>query len=62
MSDDAKTLEYALRKGGEFPRVGMRRDGVGGPWHYKNWIGSKNMRTSGIWTKYGSPNPSCSSS
>ena len=41
MSDDAKTLEYALGKGGEFPKVGIRRDGVGGPWHYKNWIGSK---------------------
>lgn len=41
MSDDAKTLEYALRKGGKFPRVGIRRDGVGGPWHYRNWIGSK---------------------
>ena len=41
MSDDAQTLEYALEKGGKFPRVGIRRDGVGGPWHYKNWIGSK---------------------
>ena len=41
MSDDAQTLEYALEKGGKFPRVGIRRDGVGGPWHYRNWIGSK---------------------
>ena len=37
MSDDAKTLAYALGKA----NVGIRRDGVGGSWHYKNWIGSK---------------------
>ncbi len=36
MSDDAEALPYALRLG-----AGMRRDGVGSPWHEKNWIGSK---------------------
>ena len=41
MSDDHTTLEYALGKGKEFPKVGIRRDGVGGYWHYQNWIGSK---------------------
>ena len=35
MTDDAETLPYALAKG-----VGMRRDGVGSPWHEQNWIGS----------------------
>ena len=41
MSDDHTTLEYVLGKGKEFPKVGIRRDGVGGYWHYQNWIGSK---------------------
>ncbi|MCX7044634.1 MAG: DUF4832 domain-containing protein [Candidatus Sumerlaeota bacterium] len=36
MSDDAETLPYALQNG-----AGMRRDGVGSPWHEQNWIGSK---------------------
>jgi hypothetical protein len=36
MSDDAETLDYALSKG-----TGFRRDGVGSPWHERNWIGSK---------------------
>ena len=36
MTDDAETLKYALARG-----TGMRRDGVGSPWHEKNWIGSK---------------------
>ena len=36
MSDDAEMLGYALSKG-----TGFRRDGVGSPWHEKNWIGSK---------------------
>jgi hypothetical protein len=36
MSDDAEVLHYALPHG-----VGMRRDGVGSPWHEQNWIGSK---------------------
>ena len=36
MSDDAEVLNYALAHG-----TGFRRDGVGSPWHEKNWIGSK---------------------
>ena len=36
MSDDAEGLRYALQRG-----AGMRRDGVGSPWHEQNWIGSK---------------------
>ena len=35
MTDDAEILAYALPSG-----VGLRRDGVGSPWHEKNWIGS----------------------
>jgi hypothetical protein len=36
MSDDAEALRYAIARG-----TGFRRDGVGSPWHEKNWIGSK---------------------
>jgi len=36
MTDDAEVLGYALAHG-----TGMRRDGVGSPWHEKNWIGSQ---------------------
>jgi hypothetical protein len=36
MTDDAEALGYALQHG-----AGIRRDGVGSPWHEKNWIGSK---------------------
>ena len=36
MTDDAAVLPYALAHG-----AGLRRDGVGSPWHEKNWIGSK---------------------
>lgn len=36
MSDDAEMLDYALSRG-----TGFRRDGVGSPWHEKNWIGSR---------------------
>jgi len=36
MSDDAEVLNYALAQG-----TGLRRDGVGSPWHEQNWIGSK---------------------
>jgi hypothetical protein len=35
MSDDAEVLAYALARG-----TGFRRDGVGSPWHERNWIGS----------------------
>ena len=36
MSDDAQALAYATAHG-----TGVRRDGVGSPWHEKTWIGSK---------------------
>ena len=36
MSDDAEVLDYALARG-----TGLRRDGVGSPWHEENWIGSQ---------------------
>jgi hypothetical protein len=36
MSDDAQALAYAIGQG-----TGFRRDGIGSPWHEKNWIGSK---------------------
>jgi hypothetical protein len=36
MSDDAEVLDYALAQG-----TGLRRDGVGSPWHEQNWIGAK---------------------
>lgn len=36
MSDDAEALAYAIGRG-----AGIRRDGVGSPWHEANWIGSK---------------------
>jgi hypothetical protein len=35
MSDDAEVLPYALSLG-----IGLRRDGVGSPWHERNWIGT----------------------
>lgn len=35
-TDDAEVLAYALEHG-----AGLRRDGVGSPWHEQNWIGSK---------------------
>ena len=35
MTDDAEVLGYALAHG-----TGMRRDGIGSPWHEKTWIGS----------------------
>ncbi len=36
MSDNVEALAYAIARG-----AGVRRDGVGSPWHEKNWIGSK---------------------
>jgi hypothetical protein len=36
MSDDAEVLGYALAQG-----TGFRRDGVGSPWHERNWIDSE---------------------
>ena len=35
MSDDGDVMGYALAHG-----AGIRRDGVGSPWHEQNWIGS----------------------
>jgi len=50
MSDDAEALPYALQRG-----AGMRRDGVGSPWHEQNWIGSKKYARvadmAGAWKK-----------
>lgn len=52
MTDDHETLEYALGDG-EKPRVGMRRDGVGSPSHFKRWIGTfpyeKITRMGDVW-------------
>ena len=39
MTDDAAILKYNIGDGA--PRVGMRRDGVGSPSHFKTWIGSE---------------------
>ena len=36
MTDDNEVLGYALAHG-----TGIRRDGVGSPWHEQNWIGSQ---------------------
>lgn len=36
MTDDQEGLSYALANG-----AGLRRDGVGSPWHEQNWIGSE---------------------
>ncbi len=35
MTDDFEVVPYALQQG-----AGLRRDGVGSPWHEQNWIGS----------------------
>jgi len=35
MSDDNEVMSYALAHG-----AGLRRDGVGSPWHAQHWIGS----------------------
>ena len=40
MTDDHECLKYALGEG-PTPRVGLRRDGVGSPWHFGRWIGTK---------------------
>ncbi len=39
MTDDAAILKHNIGDG--VPRVGMRRDGVGSPSHFKTWIGAK---------------------
>jgi len=38
MTDDDETLKYAIGDKGP-SRVGLRRDGVGSPWHFTRWIG-----------------------
>lgn len=38
MTDDWETLKYAIGENGP-SRVGLRRDGVGSPWHFTRWIG-----------------------
>ncbi len=39
MTDDWETFQYALGED-DVPRVGLRRDGVGSPWHFERWIGT----------------------
>lgn len=39
MTDDWETLKYAIGEAGP-SRVGLRRDGVGSPWHATRWIGN----------------------
>ena len=39
MTDDHETLRFALGDG-DSPRVGLRRDGVGSPWHDGHWMDS----------------------
>ena len=50
MSDDEEGLNYALAHG-----TGIRRDGVGSPWHEQNWLGSKKYAgvtgMADAWTK-----------
>lgn len=50
MTDDQEGLSYALANG-----VGLRRDGVGSPWHEQNWIGSKKYANvpdmANVWKK-----------
>ena len=52
MTDDYQVLEYALGKRKK-PRVGLRRDGVGSPWHFGRWIGKppydKIERMGDVW-------------
>ncbi|MEI7947699.1 MAG: DUF4832 domain-containing protein [bacterium] len=50
MTDDQEGLSYALSFG-----TGLRRDGVGSPWHEQNWIGSKKYANvpdmANVWKK-----------
>ena len=52
MTDDEEVFAYALGKG-KIPRVGIRRDGVGSPWHFNRWIGTppydKIARMGDVW-------------
>lgn len=47
MTDAAKTLKYAIGEG-EGSRVGLRRDGIGSPWHEENWIGTGKYKANGV--------------
>ncbi len=40
MTDDDEMLKYAIGEEGP-SRVGLRRDGVGSPWHFTRWIGTR---------------------
>lgn len=40
MTDDYEVLKENIGSGPE-SRVGLRRDGVGSPWHFARWIGTK---------------------
>ena len=55
MTDDAPILAYDLG-GAENPRGGMRRDGVGSKYHFKNWIGSERYKLTPymgeVWKKH----------
>lgn len=52
MTDDHETLKFALGEDGP-ARVGLRRDGVGSPWHFPHWIGKppydKIPRLANVW-------------
>ncbi len=57
MSDDAELMNYALSHG-----AGLRRDGVGDPWHEERWAGSPTrMPTCQRWGTRGCMRPSSSS-
>jgi len=40
MTDDWECLRYALDQASDGFRVGIRRDGVGSPHHFRRWIGT----------------------
>lgn len=52
MTDNEEGLAYAVQDG-LFPRVGLRRDGVGAPWIQKDWAGSERyadvMNMGDVW-------------
>ena len=39
LTGDWETFQFALGEG-PIARVGLRRDGVGSPWHFERWIGT----------------------
>ena len=52
MTDDHEVLKYALGNKKK-ARVGLRRDGIGSPWHFGRWIGKppydKIERMADVW-------------